>query len=209
MVLACPNCTVTVRKARRIPISPPESKQTPELDPRPPYRPPTLPTDQHPPTPTPTPILERTPPPSVPKPAPNLPVYDDGLIPVPLSPARPGGRGHPGSPARASSIFSATGSEGKRRNIFGFLRPKEPKLDLLPENLIFTFSATGQSILLWRLNGHSLSRIQVKDRTSSSLPLRNALQAFDGDRTVTIKLVHEGKESMAIILDNKQVCLCH
>lgn len=85
-------------------------------------------------------------------------------------------------------------------------RSREPRLDPLPDNLTFTFSATGESVLLWRLNGNSLVRIQVKDRTSCSLPLRTALQAYDGDKTVTIKSAHEGKEWIAIILDNKQAC---
>jgi hypothetical protein len=113
----------------------------------------------------------------------------------------------PGSPGRAHSIFSNTSSNRHRisMRLWPF-RSREPRLDPLPDNLTFTFSATGESVLLWRLNGNSLVRIQVKDRTSCSLPLRTALQAYDGDKTVTIKSAHEGKEWIAIILDNKQAC---
>jgi len=220
MVPVCPTCAGTVRKARRIPIPPPESQRTPKLDHNrqlstnnfaPPAQTrgsPTPSREQRRLSPTLAATPEERPVHSLMQTASQPPFYpDDPIVVDPPPPrAQPVTQGHPGRP---QSIFSLTGSEGHRRRLFGLFRPKEPKLDPLPENLAFTFSATGESILLWRLNGHSLSRIQVKERNIRSLPLRNALQAFEGDRTVTIKLIHEGKEWIAIILDNKQVRLCN
>jgi hypothetical protein len=243
MVPVCPTCAGTVRKARRIPIpppesqrvpippqesqrvpiQPPESQRTPKLDhnrqwstsafapPAQTRQSPTPSRDQRRLSPTLVATPEERPVHSLIQTVSQPPFYPDDPIVLDPPPVRaqPVNQGHPGSPGRPQSIFSLTGSEGHRRRLFGLFRPKEPKLDPLPENLAFTFSATGESILLWKLNGHSLSRIQVKDRNIRSLPLRNALQAFEGDRTVTIKLIHEGKEWIAIILDNKQVRLCN
>jgi hypothetical protein len=215
-----------VRKARRIPVAPPEPERTPKHDrsrsagsnnslapPPQTHRPRTPSIDQQLLTPTPasTPDRARIPARS-PEPSHAISPPDGIMVVGPVHPqaqvAMPAAPGSPGRPQ--SDISTDTSRKGYRRSIIDYFRTsrlKERKFGPLPDSLTFTFSATGQSILLWRRNGHSLVRIQVQDRTSCSLPLINALPAFEGDRSVAIKTIHEGREWIAIILYYKQVLL--
>jgi hypothetical protein len=76
----------------------------------------------------------------------------------------------------------------------------------LPTSLSFAFSASGQSILMWRRNGHCIIRIEIASSSSDSIPVFHTIdESEEGDKSVNLKLVAEGDGWIAGALYYQQV----
>jgi hypothetical protein len=103
------------------------------------------------------------------------------------------------SPKSKSKRFSTKQDKPKERS-------KVKEIDSLPASLSFCFSASGQSILMWRRNGHCIIRIEIPSRSSDSLPIFHAIPEHEeGDRSVNLKLVAEGHGWIAAAMYYQQV----
>jgi hypothetical protein len=126
---------------------------------------------------------------------------------VPISPPP-----WPQSVRPLSPISTATSTKAKESSSFLSLRrfslnkfKKPTERPPLPTSLTFRFSASGECLLLWRKNSHTINRIELHSRKSTLISTLYTIPPSESDRKMSLKLVQEGNGWIASIMYHKLV----
>jgi hypothetical protein len=115
------------------------------------------------------------------------------------------------SPESISSSGSGLRSVSKLRNFLSSRakssksRPS-PTATPLPRFVSYCFTASRESLLLWKRNGQSIVNVNVSTHDAKSFDLTNAIPTMETDKSLSIRLVAAGSRWICVVVLRKQVC---